>query len=58
MSIRLSKEIVPFDYFYKTFTVLSATSGGISIISFASVIGVLEGITSASFTLVFILTME
>ena len=43
MSIRLSKEIVLFDYFYKTFIVLSATSGGISIISFASVIGVLEG---------------
>ena len=58
MSIRRSKYIVAFDYFYKTFIVLSATSGGISIISFASVIGVLEGITSASFTLVFILTME
>ena len=36
--------------------VLSATSGGISIISFATVIGVPAGIASASLTLVFSLT--
>ena len=36
--------------------VLSATSGGISIISFATVIGVPAGIASASLTLIFSLT--
>ena len=36
--------------------VLSATSEGISIISFTSVIGVPAGLASASFTLVFSLT--
>ena len=36
--------------------VLSATSGGISIISFTSVIGVPVGIASPSFNLVFSLT--
>ena len=40
----------------KTLIVLSGTSGGISIISFTSVIGVPVGITSASFTLIFSLT--
>ena len=32
---------------------LSATSGGVSIISFASAIGASVGIVSASFTLIF-----
>ena len=50
MSIKLSKDIAAFD---KTLIVLSATSGGTSIISFASVIGIPAGIASASFTLVF-----
>ena len=36
--------------------VLSATSGGISIISFTSVIGIPAGLASASFTLVVSLT--
>ena len=36
--------------------ILSATSGGISIISFASIIGAPVGIASASFSLVFSLT--
>ena len=36
--------------------VLSATSGGISIISFTSVIGIPAGIASVSFTLIFSLT--
>ena len=35
---------------------LSATSGGISIISFTSVIGIPAGIASVSFTLIFSLT--
>ena len=37
----------------KTPIVLSATSGGKSIISFTSVIGIPTGIASVSFTLVF-----
>ena len=41
---------------HKTLIVLSETSGGISIISFTSVIGIPAGIASASFTLVFFLT--
>ena len=40
MSKKLSKYIAAFDYIDKSFIALSATSGGISIISFASVIGV------------------
>ena len=55
-SKKLSKYIAAFDYIDKTLIVLSATSGGISIISFKSVIGVPAGIASASFTLIFSLT--
>ena len=52
MSKRLSKYIASFDYFYKYLTALSATSGGISITTFAAVIGTPVGIPSAilSFT--------
>ena len=56
MSKRLSKYIAAFDYIHETLIVLSKTSGGISIISFTSVIGVHAGIASASFTLIFSLT--
>ena len=56
MSKKLSKYIAAFDYTEKTLIVLSATSGGISIIYFTSVIGVPAGLASASFTLVFSLT--
>ena len=56
MSKILSKYIAAFDYIDKTLIVLSTTRGGISIISFASVIGVPVEIASASFTLVFPLT--
>ena len=56
ISKKLSKYIATFDYIDKTLIVLSATSGGVSIISFASVIGAPAGIASASFTLVFSLT--
>ena len=56
MSKKLSKYISAFDYFDKALIVLSATSRGISIISFTSVIGVPAGIASASFSLVFSLT--
>ena len=54
MSKKLSKHVAVFNYFDKAF--LSATSAGVSIISFASVIGVPAGIASASFTIVFSLT--
>ena len=56
MSKKLSKCIAAFDYIDKTLIVLSATRGGISIITFTSVIGIPAGIASASFTLIFSLT--
>ena len=57
ISKKLSKYIATFDYIDKRFIVLSAISGEVSIISFASVIGVPPGIASAGFTLVFSLTI-
>ena len=57
ISKKLSKYIAAFEYIDKTFIVLSAISGEVSIISFASVIGVPPGIASAGFTLVFSLTI-
>ena len=56
MSKKLSKCIAAFDYIDKALTVLSARSGGISTISFTSVIGVPVGLANASFTLIFSLT--
>ena len=56
MSKKLSKYIAAFDYTDKTLIALFATSGGISIISFTSAIGIPAGIASESFTLVFSLT--
>ena len=56
MSKKLGKYITAFGYFDKIPIVLSATSGGISIISFASAIGVPVGIATASFSLAFSLT--
>ena len=53
MSKKLSKYIASFEYFDKNLIVLSATNGGISIISFVNVIGVPVGIASTSFSLVF-----
>ena len=55
MSNRLSKYIAAFDYLQ---FFLSATSGGISIIYFATAIGFPVGITSTSFSLAFSLTAE
>ena len=57
MSKRLSKYIAAFDYFDKTLIVLSATSGEVSIISFASVIGAPAGIPSTIFSSIFSLTI-
>ena len=53
MSKRPSKYIASFDCFDKSLIVLSATSGSISIASFATVIGAPVGIASASFSLAF-----
>ena len=52
-SKKLSKYVVAFDYIDNFLIVLGATSGGVSIISFTSVVGVPVGIASASFTLIF-----
>ena len=52
-SKKLNKYVTIFDYIDKILIILSATSGGISIISFTSIIGVPVGIASASFTLIF-----
>ena len=56
MSKRLSKCIAFCDYFNKSLIVLSATSGSISIASFATVIGTPVGIASASLSLTFSLS--
>ena len=53
MSKRLSKYIASFNYFYKSLTVLFATTASISISSFATVIGATVGIISAIFSLAF-----
>ena len=58
MSKRLSSYIASFDYFNKSLIVLSATSGSISIASFATVIVALVGIASASFSLTFLISTE
>ena len=53
---KLSKYNIVFDYINKILIVLSATTGGVSIISFTSIVGVPVGIASVSFTLIFSLT--
>ena len=52
-SQKLNKYVTTFD---KIFIVLITTTGGVSFISFTSVIGAPAGIASASFTLIFSLT--
>ena len=47
-----------FDYIDKILIVLSETSCGVCIISFASVVGAPLGRASTSFTLIFSLTIE
>ena len=54
MSKRLSKYIASFDYFDKSVIVLSVTTCSISTASFATVIGALVGMGSASFSLAFL----
>ena len=53
MNKRFSKCISSLDYFDKLLTALSVTTGGISIASFATVIGEAVGIVSASYSLSF-----
>ena len=55
-SQKLNKYVTTFDYIDKILIVLSATTGGVSIISFTSIIGASIGIASVSFTLIFSLT--
>ena len=50
---KLNKYITVFEYIDKILIILSATRGGVSIISFLNIAGVPVGIASASFTLVF-----
>ena len=50
---KLNKYVTIFNYIDKILIVLCATSGGVSIISFSSVMGVPAGIASATFTLIF-----
>ena len=52
-SKKLSRYVTIFDYIDKVLIILSATTSGISITSFTSVIGTSVGIVSASFTLIF-----
>ena len=56
-SKKLNKYVTVFDYIDKILIVLRTTSGGVSIISFTSVVGAPVGIESASFTLIFSLTI-
>ena len=55
-SKKLNKYVAIFDYVVKILIVLSAATGGISIISLTTTIGAPVGIASASFTLIFSLT--
>ena len=53
---KLSKYVTIFDYIDRILIVLSAASSSVSIISFASTVGVPAGIASACFTLIFSIT--
>ena len=55
-SKKLSKYVAVFDYIDQALIVLSAASGGVSIILFTSIDGAPVGIASASLTLFFSLT--
>ena len=58
MTKKLSKYVPAFDYINKILIVLSATSGEISIVSFASIVGMPVGIASTNFSLAFSLNTE
>ena len=57
-SKKLNKYVTIFDYTDKILIILSVTSRGISIISFASAIGTPAGIASTCFTTIFLLQQE
>ena len=50
---KLSKYVTAFNYIDKILIVLSATTGGVCIVSHATVVGAPVGIASAGFTIVF-----
>ena len=52
-SKKLNSYVTACDYIDKILTVLSATSSGVSIVSFTSIVGAPVGIASASLTLIF-----
>ena len=52
-SKKLNKYVTAFDYIDKILIVLSATTGGVCIVSHATVVGAPVGIASAGFTIVF-----
>ena len=52
-SKKLSRYVTIFDYIDKILIILSATTGGISIVSFTTAIGAPVGIASASSSLLF-----
>ena len=52
-SKKLNKYVAVFDYIDQALIVLSARSGGVSLISITSIIAAPVGIASASFTLIF-----
>ena len=56
MQYKISKYVAAFDYIDRILIVLSARSGGVCIISSASVVGAPIRIVRASFTLIFSLT--
>ena len=57
-SRKLNKYLAVFDYIGQVLIVLSATSGGVSIISFTTIVGAPVGIASARRTSFFFLTTE
>ena len=56
-SKKLNQHVTAFDYMDKVSIVLNTTCSGLSLISFTSTIGGPVGIASASFTLIFSLTI-
>ena len=55
-SKKLNEYVTAFDYIDQALVVLSATNGGVAIISFTSIVGAPVGIASVSLTLFFSLT--
>ena len=53
---KISKYIAAFDYADKLFITLSASFGTLSIVSYATVVGIPAGIAGASLTLIFTIT--